>query len=246
MESTSEITDSRKRGFLGFMKNRKKKTKKTTRVHVEPVQHHRRIVKAKHPPVDPPDIPLYEKNESLHDDEDAQDERDDESEIHLPVNKLPLVQHQLEIDHAEKWRQQRLDISTALRKEVKEREIKDHRLKSLEGGLSHKSSKVSSDSNGNNSGIVQSLEAISSILSVESQFPEHKRTVLERGPEEPMPVKRSKFIDETELVMVKMEKKNEKWFVTDKIRSLGGKIALPVAATAVAIVAIGIMKLFRR
>ena len=231
MQSSPETEDhgNKTSGLLGFMSKgihlrKKKKTKRT----VEAVQQQpRRIVKALPPPENPP-----QEQASL--DEDARDEPDDVSEIHLPVTKLPLVQNQLDIDHALKWRQQRLDVSAALRKELKEREIKD-----IRSGCGKSPKHL--DSNPNAYSTIATTDTIPSILSVESQFPEHKRTVLERGTEEETCVKRSKYVDE--LILEKIEKKEKTSMFTDTIRTLGAKL-LP--ATAVAIAAICFMKFLRR
>jgi hypothetical protein len=232
MEQPSELTENirRSNGLFKFMKKGINIRKKKNERHIESVQPQRRIVKAV-PPI--ADIPVSQCNSV---DEDVRDDPDILSETHLPVTKLPLVQQQLDIDHAEKWRLQRLEVSAAVRKEIKEKEIHEHRFKNSDASCIKSPRKPDSDGHSSVSNV--SGSNIPSILSVESQHPEHKRTVQEREMEDETPVKRGKYITESKL-LIDAIKKDETRIMKETIR----KYCIPAA---VAIAAIYLMKFLRR
>jgi len=257
-ESTSHsesISPSKIKGFFGLMKKsvslRNRKTHKGGTPSSEespltqggviqikrPVSRPRRFLKATPPPEIPPQEQAVVKLPPTSDD----DVSEQEMHSHFPVSKLPMVQDEAQRELTEKWRKDRLDATAAIRKEHKEKEIMDHRLnRGQHGGVVDPSSTAT---------VVHDNGPIPAILSVASQFPEHKRTVQEASlplEEEPL-VKKSK----REGVAVDEDIPGRSVTTKENAANIASKASLPrwakvaVPAAVVALAAILTIKMLR-
>ncbi len=110
----------------------------------------RRILKGTIPP----------KNENTGGTSSVKDDDDGEDERHVLL--VPLQQSEELEDKKEKLRKERLSLSSKVRKQHKEKELMEHRLRSGSVG-----SKIKSEEMENKENLPQ--------FSVESKYPEHKR-----------------------------------------------------------------------
>jgi hypothetical protein len=128
----------------------------------------RRVVKATPPPEG---IPAPVEMDSLTD-LDSSSERERSRSAATPV----IFQDEALAEKTRQWRQDRLDASAATRKEHKEKEIMEHRLRSKssdEGNVHVGDADAGADADAER--VEQNKENIPKALSVSSKFPEHKR-----------------------------------------------------------------------
>lgn len=144
----------------------------------------RRIVKATTPTSPPPSVSSQE-TESFSDDLQIMDDSRISERSFVGI-KAPAVQQEELQEKVQQWRKERFEASAAVRKEHKEKEIKEHRMRnSTSRSLENRSSndvngERDDDDDDNHSGDAVLLnksakDRIPSILSVLPKFPEHKR-----------------------------------------------------------------------
>ncbi len=130
----------------------------------------RRVVKATPPPAAPALSPVETDSAS---DLDSSSDRQRSRSIVTPIVS---VQDEALAEKTQQWRQERLDASAAIRKEHKEKEIMEHRLRSKSSAEEEpKSTSTSSNSYAEVQQREQNKENIPRALSVSAKFPEHKR-----------------------------------------------------------------------
>mmetsp|Transcript_15763 Transcript_15763/g.21634 ORF Transcript_15763/g.21634 Transcript_15763/m.21634 type:complete len:305 (-) Transcript_15763:100-1014(-) len=204
---------------------------------------HRRVVKATQPP------PLEDEGEGTgaSSSPTTMTDEDERGTRGLVPAKSPSVEDR---EMSEKLRQKRLDAAAAFSKGKKEKDLEQRRKSVADSG-----EVAAADSGGETSSSV-SKTPLPAILSVEPQFPEHKRTVdtASLPPDEAPSEKRVKIDnvkdeDGTEdkdttrsLTFPGSDLDESSW--TDGISKLA-KLAVP-AVTVVAVVAIVAMKVTRK
>jgi hypothetical protein len=142
----------------------------------------RRIVKATTPTSPPPSVSSQE-TDSFSDDLQIMDDSRISERSFVGI-KAPAVQQEELQEKVQQWRKERFEASAAVRKEHKEKEIKEHRMRnSTSRSLENRSSNDVNgerDDDDDHSGYAVLLnksakDRIPSILSVLPKFPEHKR-----------------------------------------------------------------------
>ncbi len=147
-------------------------TKTTANPVVEPELVSRRVIKATAPPPTAADVVNPASTSS-----DQEEEKVEVNGVGIKGGadiaiSLRSVQDETLREKTEQWRQERLDASAAIRKEKKEKEVKSHR-ESI-GNTCIGTSKSSENLNGTNTTTKVEVPAV---LTVASEFPEHKRKI---------------------------------------------------------------------
>mmetsp|Transcript_9292 Transcript_9292/g.10785 ORF Transcript_9292/g.10785 Transcript_9292/m.10785 type:complete len:256 (+) Transcript_9292:13-780(+) len=131
---------------------------------VEPELVSRRVVKATPVPADANINPAVVPSENYNDDQDGM-----EGSGHGGDIALRSVQDETLREKTEQWRQERLDASAAIRKENKEKEVLEHRHRESSGVVSGSKSSESLNA--------LPVVEVPAVLTVASEFPEHKRKI---------------------------------------------------------------------
>lgn len=152
----------------------------------------RRIVKAMAPPTPPPSASSQDLLDSSL--SDAADWKIVEEEC--PPRSLikggPAIQREEMMEKTQQWRKERIEASAAIRKEHKEKEIMDHRMRSRQAAIpavangdgyddddhggKNEEGKLENDQGGKKeSSRSYAVCSLPAILSVLTKFPEHKR-----------------------------------------------------------------------
>ena len=219
----------------------------TTRPTSTEASANRRIIKATKPSKNSQDDTIQETNQEAtttmkNEIKKYDGSKSDLNDSGVRVGKVKDVENEIQRENSEKWRKERMDASAAIRKEMKEKEVTEHRTQPPKTKV--ETSATDDSIVGEPSKAPTTKEEMPAILSVASQFPEHKRTVNEAllSEEESSKTKKSRVEDEEEEeeeIELSLSKKG-----TNQISSSSWYFYLiPVAAAAITIFG---FKLLRR